>query len=166
MRLLLNLLMVMASGSALAGTAPPPADLRAMVAEHGARYVVDELVRQDRWDAVSRHIATGQADWLLLVPMLATGTDAGPSEDLGVDLAFALPKNPQAVLTVANEKKWAEGGIIGIQRVCGVPFVETTEPRKYLRDTTRAVQGVTDPELANKRRQCLEALVHSGANSQ
>ena len=137
---------------------PDAAALRADILRHGAKAVVERLVASDGWDEVSDRIASGRTEWVTLAPKLADGTDAGPSEDLGIDLAFALPQNPTVVLRSINDKPWREGGIIGVERVCGAPFIEDTEPKGYLPEAIAAVQRVSDPALTNKKAACLAEL--------
>lgn len=159
MRRLIIVFMATAFGSsALAADAPSASDLRLALAQRGAKTVVAELLNQDQWDSVSDQIASGRQEWLALVPQLATGADAGPAEDLGIDLATALPKNPAAVLSIANEIAWKDAGIIGLERVCGIPFVEDTQPKSYEQRAVRAVRSVSDPTLERKKRECLAYL--------
>jgi hypothetical protein len=142
----------------LAAAAPSPAALQADIAQRGAKAVVADLNQHGAWEAVSNAIASGSPAWVALAPKLAPGTDAGPAEELGIDLAFALPKNPAGVLRVAGERAYTDGGLIGIARVCSAPFIEDTAPPGYLILAIRAVGHVDDPALASKKLTCLATL--------
>src|SRR5579871_5171946 len=72
---------------------PTAAEVAASVGRYGARETVSSLFDQGRWDWVSGQIATGRAPWIALAAELAPGADAGPAEELPIDLALALPKN-------------------------------------------------------------------------
>ena len=100
---------------------------------------------------------SGNADWIALAPLLAPGSDAGSAEDLGISLAFSLPKNPRGVLAALDP---ANGHIIGANRVCGLPFVEDTVPDlpAYRLKAIRAVREVKDTKLTSARTACLAAL--------
>jgi hypothetical protein len=141
-----------------AAAAPSPAAIQAAIAQRGAKAVVADLRQQGEWQAVSHNIATGSPAWLALAPQLAPGVDAGPSEELGIDLATALPKNPTGVLQVAVEHNYTDGGPIGIGRVCSAPFIEPTGQQGYLTRAIRAVGQVTDPAVTSKKLTCLATL--------
>jgi hypothetical protein len=156
--------LLLALSSAAHGSQPVSAHaLFHDIQARGAKTVVSELVNQGKWDRVSDEIASGRRDWIEIVPALAAGTDAGSSEDLGIDLAFALVKNPASVLRVVDEKPWSHGGIIGIERVCGAPFIEDTEPKNYFSQAIQAVQRISDPALTLKKQACLTNLAHAHA---
>src|SRR6266851_2180840 len=79
-----------------------PALLRAEIGRSGARAVVGKLWDGGQWEAVMAHIDGGEGSWVALAPALEPGTDAGASEELGIALAYALPRNPMAVLAVLD----------------------------------------------------------------
>jgi hypothetical protein len=141
-----------------AAAAPSPAAIQVTIAQRGAKAVVAELLQRGQWETVSTNIATGSPAWLALAPQLAPGVDAGPSEELGIDLAYALPKNPTGVLHVAIEHNYTDGGPIGIGRVCSAPFIEPTSLQGYLTQAIRAVGQVTDPAVTSKKLTCLATL--------
>jgi len=80
---------------------------------------------------------------------------------LGICLARALPRNPSTVLRVTDLAN--EDGALGVNRVCGVPFIETTRAynNAYKRRTIPAVGRVRDPTLAMARAKCLARLKSS-----
>ncbi len=157
-RLMQTCILVMLSGGKAVAAVPGAAALKADILHHGAKAVVDRLVASNEWDEVSDRIASGRTEWVTLAPKLADGTDAGSSEELGIDLALALPKNPTVVLRSINDKPWREGGIIGVERVCGAPFIEDTEPRGYVADAVVAVGRVSGVTVAGKKAACLRVL--------
>ena len=141
--------------AALAAPVLSPAAVEASIRAKGARRTVDDLVRAGRWEFVTDAMNRGTAAWIALAPRLAPGSDAGNAEDLGLSLAFALPRNPRAVLAALDP---ANGHILGVGRVCGLPFIEDTEPRNYLADVRAALDGVRDQHLQRAKIMCLRAL--------
>ncbi len=131
----------------------------------GAEEVVQELWNsgrdidkgQSNWDIVTDQIWRGRVAYIKLAPKLSEGADAGPAEDLGISLAHALPLAPNAVLRVIDPK---DGLVIGVSRVCGVPFLEGTaiDWPEYIRQAKSAVGKVTMPELQGVKAACLEKL--------
>ena len=145
-----------ASGTAtLAAPAPTPASVDASIREKGAKRTIDDLVRTGRWEAVADAMDRGDTAWIMLAPRLAPGSDAGTAEDLGLSLAFALPRNPRAVLAALDP---GDGVVLGAGRICGRPFIEDTEPAGYVATTETALSRVTDPRLGRRKAMCLRAL--------
>jgi hypothetical protein len=95
-----------------------------------------------------------------LAPRLAPGTDAESSEDMGIVLARALPRNPSAVLGALDLR---DGPVLGPSRVCGVPFIEPSPAfvHSYTTRALAAVSGVRAPRLDDARKACLSALRRS-----
>ena len=132
-----------------------PAAIARDIAKHGAREVVSRLWSNGDYDRVMNRIDRGDAQWIALSPKLAPGTDAGTAEELPIALAFALPKNPRAVLSVLGPP---DGLPIG--DVCSAPFIDGTvkDVAAYVKRSERAVAGVLDPRLAKTRDACLAQL--------
>lgn len=95
-----------------------------------------------------------------MAPLLVPGSDAGSSEDLGISLAFSLPKNARAVLAAIDPKN---GHITGADRVCGMPFIEDTvkDRAAYKRQAVSAVRSVHDKKLQPIAKRCLQELKSS-----
>lgn len=142
---------------AKAAPSPTPASIEAGVRQHGAQATIAALAKADQWDGVSDRMGTGDARWIALAPKLAPGSDAGSAEDLGISLAFSLPRNPRAVLAALDP---ANGHVLGAGRVCGMPFIEDTVKNRpaYKRHAIHAVRTVTDPRLSKARLACLREL--------
>jgi len=140
--------------SAVAGT-PTPHQVDQSIRTHGARQTVRSLEARKQFDAVLDRISTGNVAWVGLAPALAKGTDAGDSEGLTVALATALPKNPGAVMAILDD-----GSIIGVNAVCGLPFIEPThqEANDYLARAIPAVTAVAPSSRVPRRTACLDAL--------
>lgn len=136
---------------------PTPASITASISQHGAQQTIGNLASSDEWDYVSDQMDKGGSAWIALAPRLASGSDAGSAEDLGLSLAFALPRNPKAVLAALDP---ANGHILGADRVCGLPFIEDTVKDRpgYKRRATAAVSGISQPGLADAKAACLKAL--------
>lgn len=140
-----------------AAPSPTPAGIEASIREHGAEATIAALAKADQWDVVADKIGDGNSAWIAVASELAPGSDAGSAEDLGISLAFSLPKNPHSVLAALDP---ANGHILGVDRVCGMPFIEDTVKDRlaYKRQAIRAVEKVTDTDLKNAKKSCLAAL--------
>ena len=140
----------------VAAAAPlTPTAVRESVRKEGARRTIDDLSKRGRWDAVTDAMNRGEAAWIALAPLLAPGSDAGSAEDLGISLAFALSKNPRAVLAAIDPRN---GVVLGVNRVCGRPFIEDTEPVNYKARTISALSNIREPGLIRVRQDCLKVL--------
>lgn len=150
-------LLLFAGQQAAADSSPTPARIAASIERRGAEATIAVLAKDEQWDRVADRMASGDARWIALAPKLAPGSDAGSAEDLGISLAFSLPKNPSAVLAALDP---ANGHVIGVERVCGMPFIEDTVKDRpaYKRRALRAVAAVLAPALAQPRAACLRKL--------
>ena len=148
---------LVALGASVIAAAPAltAGQVEATIRAKGARRTIDDLARSGQWDTLTDAMDKGGSAWIALAPKLAPGSDAGSAEDLGISLAFALPRNPGAVLAALDPKN---GHILGVDRVCGRPFIEDTEPRGYKAKALAALAGVRDPRLSAVKQTCLKAL--------
>ncbi len=156
MRLLLALAVRLLPVPAHATPIPSPTVVRAQIRNAGSKTTVTRLDNVGQMDGILDAIGSGDPEWIALVPLLAPGTDGADGEGLGIELATALPINPAAVLRIATPGD----GILGLLRVCGVPFIESTPAsgKAYLKQATAAVAGVSDPALKTSRDRCLARL--------
>lgn len=124
--------------------------------DKGAKATVSGM-SESEWDNVLTRIDSGNTAWVALVPKLAEGTDGGNSEDLGIGLAYALPKNPKAVLKAIDPDN---GPVLGVGRVCSAPFIEDTvkDIPAYIRRAKAALNSVHDPALQTVKDACLAEL--------
>ncbi|WP_028225334.1 hypothetical protein [Paraburkholderia ferrariae] len=155
----LAMILLVASGAAFA--APPigtPDQISTAVDSKGAQAFFESLSEDDA-DKLMDKIGSGQSQWIALAPKLAKGADASNAEGLGIELAYALPKNPTAVLGVVDPVD-GDGHSLQVSRVCGIPFIETI-PRGYKAKALRAVEKVSDPQLQQIKARCLKALENS-----
>jgi hypothetical protein len=157
MRFVLSCIWLAVFSSCAAAAPPSPNDLSKNIQAVGAKAVVDDLVKNNQWDKITTFMAQGQSNWISLAPSLAQGSDAGTSEDLGMALAFGLPKSPRAVLAAIDPQN---GPVLGVDRVCGVPFIEGTisDVNGYIKQAIAAVSAVNDPSLAGVKAACLKDL--------
>jgi len=139
---------------AFAGALSPDAVARDIDA-HGARAVVARLFASGDYDRIMDKIDTGDARWIALVPKLSPGADAGLAEELPIALAFALPNNPRAVLSVLAGK---DG--FTVEDVCSAPFIEGTVKSipAYVKHAKAALAHVDDPALAKLKMACMAQL--------
>lgn len=133
-----------------------PAQIRGAIAEHGAQAVVTALwvhESAEGWLRVVDQIATGQQDWLDLVPLLKPGTDGAPSETLHIAVSHALVHNPRGVLSLIA------AGHEGTS-VCSMIDWEPTEAEvaQFYAVAIPAVDAVSDAELQGVKRECLATL--------
>ena len=71
-------------------------------------------------------------------------------------MAYALPRNPQAVLSVLDAKSY----VLEPERVCSAPFIEDAvkDIPRYVKRAKAAVSRVTAPPLQDNKAACLAAL--------
>ncbi|NYH16596.1 hypothetical protein [Paraburkholderia bryophila] len=152
-----TLALVLACSAAPTIAAQPNASVLAkQLDDKGAKATVSGM-SESEWDNVLTRIDSGNTAWVALAPKLAEGTDGGNSEDLGIGLAYALPKNPKAVLRAIDPNN---GPVLGVGRVCSAPFIEDTvkDIPAYIRRAKAALRDVHDPALQNVRDACLAEL--------
>ena len=156
MRLLLASMVALLPTAGQAALTPSPQAIRTQIRHVGPKATVTRLDNDGNMDRVLDAIGTGNPQWIALAPLLAPGTDGADGEGLGIGLATALPINPSAVLRVAEPGH----GVLGLLRVCGVPFIETTPESNeaYVKRTTAALAKLTDETLRTSRDQCLARL--------
>jgi len=123
---------------------------------HGAKYVVETLWEKRRWDDFANEIDSGKSAWVALVPKIAPGTDAATTEELAISLAYALPRNPSAVLSVLDDRMMP----VSPQMVCSAPFVEDTvrDIPHYINRSRSALEKVKDDQLTKQKAECLTEL--------
>jgi len=145
---------MLAAGPAVGATALSPQAIQRDIDLHGAGPVVRRLLANGDYERVMDRIDAGDGRWIALAPKLAPGADAGAAEELPIALAFALPKNAHAVLSVLGPNGFP------IEDVCSAPFIEGTvkDVRGYIRRAEQAVSAVGDPKLATARDACLAEL--------
>ncbi|WP_152035355.1 hypothetical protein [Paraburkholderia terricola] len=150
------LVLSLACSTANASAQISPSVLAKQIDDKGAKATISTM-SESEWDNVLTHIDSGSAAWIALVPKLAEGTDGGNSEDLGIGLAYALPKNAKAVLSAIDPDN---GPVLGVSRVCSVPFIEDTvkDIPAYIRRAKLALTKVRDPSLQGVKRACLAEL--------
>ncbi len=135
-----------------------PSIVQTEIRDRGAKPVVDQLFKTEAWWQVTRNIGAGKIDWIALAPDLAEGTDAATSETLGISLAEALPKSPNAVLAVLDLVSAASPLRVG--NVCSAPFLDDTarHQKLYKAAALHALSAVADPQLSTVKAACLDEL--------
>lgn len=155
-RLIVAIASAILASPAIGAMPQTAADAAAAIERQGAAAFLSQL-SADEVDELYGHFDSGEADWLPLVPKLAAVADAANAEGLTISLAFALPKNPQGVLSLVTE----QDGLLGVGRVCSMPFIEDTAPKGYRGKAMVAVRKVADPALRKVKDLCLRALRRS-----
>lgn len=130
-----------------------------MLQRDGARQTVQALDADESSRTLAQvydGIAAGGDQWLALVPLLSTGTDASTSEGLRDVLGEALPRNPAAVLRALGDRQTSEFLKEGS---CFQPEEATGQAaRDYIATARRAVEAVNDPALQAAKTKCLANL--------
>jgi hypothetical protein len=147
-----------------AGSGMTAAEISAEIDAKGAKAVINRLAtanvdamgRSD-WSRTMDQIWNGRLAYIALAPKLARGADSGPADDLGIALARALPVAPAAVLRVIDRHN---GPVLGVDRVCGAPFIEPAakDVSGYLRAARSAIDEVDAPRLQHVKAACVERL--------
>ena len=130
-----------------------PGDFRALLAERDATTVVQSL-DEASWNAFLAHVEAGDRGWIDLVPLLASGTDAGTSESLVITLSRALRANPQGVLSVLAKSHYAADDICAENEI----EISTLDAVRLIDEALVKVAAVLDPSLSEARNACLYAL--------
>jgi hypothetical protein len=164
--LLVAVLFLRITGDVSAGELAP-ASIIEDVKKHGARHVIDQFWREDKyftdWFQVLSNIEKGKNEWLEVAIFLKPGSDAGMSTDLDFAVARALPTNPVAVLSLVETEEHGIGKF-GLNDVCTCPFIEEDPDveNRYLKAAERALLDMQVPEENKKldvlRRKCLEQI--------
>lgn len=147
-----TLALTLTTGCAFAGGLPKTAkQVDKKAAEMGAKTFLDSL-NEGQLDKLYSRIKNGASDWVALAPKLAEGADAANAEGLPIVLAYALPKNPAAVLSVITD----DDGLISAKKVCSMPFIEDTASHlaAYKKQTLRKLASQTDPSLLKAKANC------------
>ena len=108
------------------------------------------------WDFVFEKVASGDKEWIYaFTTFIAPGADAGNATGVLVALAYALPNNPSAVLSLGNNT-------IGpsLARICDLPFIEPEYEfiADYGKRTLAALRQVDAPYLLEARDTCMRRL--------
>ncbi len=136
---------------------PSTAEVATMIERDGATRTVQTLDQGEtvtRFTQVLESIASGDPQWLALVPRLGPGVDAGTSTGLIIAVAEALPRNAAGVLGLAVAGGWS------LDDACSYPMIEPTAAEKaaYFAAVMPAVEAVADPALQDAKAACLTRL--------
>jgi len=124
----------------------------------GSKAAVKELWDTGDWNIVVNNLQEGGEQWLQLVPTIASGSDAGPAEDIGESLGLALIKNPAGVLRIVDK---SDGPIFGITRVCSIDKWDNIDKNRKLEVASNIIGrlgAVRDPNLEGLRNKCIQML--------
>lgn len=130
-------------------------DFAERIEKKGAEKVIAAIppVNGAEYDYIMRQIASGDQDWLALVPSVATTGAEGWNESLGTALAQAIPYNADGVMSVIDDYNIA----ISTSVVCSMPLYRETIPEQnsYF---VKAVQSLYKSKSAQAQK-CLQYLV-------
>lgn len=159
MRVFLSLLTGVCAIPALAAELPStPTKVLADINRIGASAFLAQF-DDEQIDTLYQHLQTGNPAWLALAPKLAPVADGANAIGLTISLAYALPKDAEAVLAVTTE----QDGTLEVGRVCSIPFIEDTVKDRYAykREALKAVSALKDPVLTKAKDRCLAVLKQS-----
>jgi len=114
--------------------------------KEGAAHLVDELLignwDNPIWSNILENIASGDEDWIRASACMGKAfgyTDQTVIVSLNIAWAEALPKNPQAVLSLS-------GYGISLGRICSFPIIEPERAwaAQYVKDTLAALETIPD----------------------
>lgn len=114
--------------------------------------------KSPNWDMILDKVQAGDKEWIqTLLSYISPGTDAAASTEVLVSLAYALPNNPQAVLSLA----YARGP--SLYEVCSLPFIEPEYAfiEDYGKRTLAALATVEEPYYLEPRDMCVRLLQDS-----
>lgn len=142
---------------ALAGDLTPDL-IRAMLAKDNPTAVVQAIDNGDTennpWFGVLDQIETGKQDWIDLVPLLASGTDASTAEGLVITLSRTLKTNAPAVLKLIADGQFTVADIC-LDNDIDVPIADYIA---FLDKIIVTVAAVLDPALRDVRNACLHQI--------
>lgn len=150
------LMTMLASGACKKSTVTPLGTPELVLSEMklgGASRVAKRIdADQSFGRSVMDGIATGDSLWLEVARNLTPASSAAEAT-LKIALASALPRAPDAVLSLLGEK-------VSAQDVCSIPFLESTTMliTTYHDDAVAALGSVKTPALAGLRDSCRVAL--------
>ena len=127
-----------------------------IIKEQAAQREVQELVNDlwdnaQNWDLLTEEISLGNTEWINIVPILISGSDANVAESLGIALTAGLSTNPMAVFSVLDDKNDA----ISVDRICTMYYIEPNHDSLYhYYDNTR--QKLV--EAGDSVKKCLKVL--------
>jgi hypothetical protein len=143
--------------STVMAAAPDPMVMDQEIGRVGGDAVVAGLFQSGQWGVVESHISAGDQAWVRIAGELMHTPPgcASCAESLPISLAFALKRNPAAVLTVLGAGR-------DIERVCGMPFIEPPAgfAKAYFTEAMESLRTVSDPGLASRREECVQHLQH------
>lgn len=121
-----------------------PSIMEALMANNGAN-----------WQMMMNKIRTGDGDWIgQIANLVAPAAEGKATNDINTALAYALPKNPEAVLLT--------GWRYPLYNVCSLPF---DEPDAFVTDyvdkALAAMHTVDKPYLKEIREHCAARLKKS-----
>ncbi|PLV61980.1 hypothetical protein NV64_07515 [Erwinia sp. B116] len=125
------------------------------IQQQGAKQFISEMpdAPGGKWHSIMQHIASGNASWLSLVPLLAPEVDAGFADDLATSLAEAIPANVEGVMSAIDDYHHP----VSTQSVCAMPLYtrSVAEQNDYV---VKAIQALYKSKSAQAMK-CLNQLV-------
>ena len=148
-----------AAPAASDSAAVTPESVRAMVEADGAQAALGTLWNEDEgagWAVVEAGIYEGEQAWLDIFSLIQPGLDGAMSMGANVGMSKALLINPTGVLGAApNAAEYCVNADADYMEVAEDAAASNAE---YYPAAIAAVEGVTDPALAEQRTACLANL--------
>lgn len=148
-------LVLFASLAAASSTQLDASAVQQEIQQKGAKEAAQVLyANRPSWAALTRLVRTGKSEWIDIAVGLRTGTDGGASSELQDSLFAALATNPNHVLRVVDP-------VVPVSVLCSGrsdPLPTAKAAISEIDRIRKAVEGVHDRNLSEKRKDCLNAL--------
>ena len=120
--------------------------------------IIDSFEKEEEWNLMMKHIASGEDAWLEVFKKLAPGSDTHSGETLADALSKAMLVRPNRVLAVLSENAFSNW----IPNVCGI--IDHHQESGYatesdfVKEQRRQVSSVDDPKVAEAKSKCLQRI--------
>lgn len=146
--------LVVTSAAAQTTESATPNQVMQDISESGAKEVLSSLWQDQRvFDALLQHVERGERNWFAPWVALRRHADAAAAESIDIAFARAIPKAPDAVMSLV-------GNGLQLEHVCTSPFIEpeTGVAEEYERSAVRALARVRDSELRPRAEACARRI--------
>ena len=158
LRIIGTVSMILGAGPVQANESPDPMLLLQKIKTIGATLVYQKELRGGaQWAAILKGLEAGQKPWIEVAAAIASATDGGPAESLHLAAGIGLVHSPREVLVIAVPQ-------IPLEGICGYPELadSSTDTQEevvaFLDARIKAVRKLSGSDVADVRRQCLQAL--------
>ncbi len=134
-----------------------PEEVREAFYRYSAPAIVEKLMENKgaNWDMIMSKVKSGDDEWIEHVTsFIAPGAEGKAVADITIAYAYALPKNPEAVLLVGRQYP--------LYNICSLPFPEQDAfIEDYAGRALSAIKKTDKPYLREVRNNCAIRLKKS-----